>query len=95
MRKITEKIITAFENRKAKKQGNTETDCKSLWLHGNEIARYNENNELEICNGGWSSDTTKERLNGLKGVYINQKNFEWFLNGKSWNGNWVVIKDFK
>ena len=95
MRKITENITTAFQNRQAKKQGNTETDGKILWLYGNEIANYNEKNELEICDGGFQSVTTKERLNGLKGVKVHQKNFQWFLNGKIWSGDWVVVKDFK
>ena len=95
MKKITENITTAFQNRQAKKQGNTKTDGKTLWLYNNEIANYNEKNELEICDGGFQSVTTKERLNGLKGVKVHQKNFQWFLNGKIWNGDWVVVKDFK
>lgn len=46
---------------------------------------------FEVCDGGWSSNTTKERLNGLPGVRVNQKDYEWFLNGEPWNGNWTTI----
>jgi len=44
-----------------------------------------------ITNAGWQSNTTKERLNGLSGVSIYQKNFQWFLNGKPWNGDWITV----
>lgn len=94
MRKITKEITYAFSNKIPKTIGNSSTDGKTLFLHGNAIARHNKAGDLEISNGGWSSNTTKERLNGLIGVYVNQKNLQWYLNGKKWNGNWVVVKDF-
>ncbi len=77
-----------------------------LLLHGNQIAKkpidvpFDGNSiarkladipELEVCNGGWSSNTTKERLNGLPGVSIHQKDFVWYLNGKEWDGEWIAI----
>ena len=37
------------------------------------------------------AEITKERLNGLHGVSITQKNFIWYLNGKKWNGNLIKI----
>ena len=46
---------------------------------------------LSISNAGWESNTTKERLNGLPGVSIRQKNWSWFLNGEEWDGNWKRI----
>ena len=39
MRKITQKIANAFANGESLKIANTETDGRSVWLHGNEIAR--------------------------------------------------------
>jgi hypothetical protein len=65
-----------------------------LLLHGNEIAyRYNDvDRTLSITDCGWQSVTTKERLNGIPNVQIQQRNFEWFLNGKQWNGNLIDIK---
>ena len=47
---------------------------------------------IQSTNCGWFSNTTKERLNGLPNVNIYQKNFEWFLNGKKWDGNLIDIK---
>jgi hypothetical protein len=46
---------------------------------------------LYICDGGWQSVTTKERLNGLSGVHIEQRNYIWYLNGVKWNGETIKI----
>jgi hypothetical protein len=63
-------------------------------LFGNAIAyRYNDpDRTLSITNCGWESQTTKERLNGIDGVRINQKNGQWFLNGNEWNGKLIDIE---
>jgi hypothetical protein len=64
-----------------------------LKLHGNEIAYlYNDPNKtLSISNCGWFTPTTKERLNALPNVHIQQKNYIWYLNGKEWNGDLIDI----
>ena len=90
MRKITEQIAYAFECRQSKKMSNTSTDGKGYYLHGNKIAEW-RGNDLWITNAGWTSNTTKERLNGLDGVKINQKDWTWYLNGKEWDGQWVKV----
>lgn len=104
MRKITQEAIREFRNGRTFHKDNTAVELSPsssvvvLKLHGNAIARYDKGNysdTLEICDGGWSSNTTKERLNGLVGVQVHQKNFEWFLNNKPWNGNWVTVKDWQ
>ena len=102
MRQITQNALAAFYNGKPFKRGNTEVEVfidsgllrktVSLKLHGNTIAEL-RNGKLTISNGGWSSNTTKERLNGLTGVHIQQKDFTWYLNGEAWNGNWIRIGD--
>lgn len=98
MRQITRDSVDAFmSSRKFRKQ-NMEVkvlpNVTILLLHGNEIAyRYNDvDRTLSITDCGWQSVTTKERLNGIPNVQIQQKNFEWFLNGKQWNGNLIDIK---
>lgn len=90
MRKVTTEIVRAFYAREARNIGNSSTDGNALFLHGNKIAEFRDG-ALWITNAGWSSNTTKERLNGLHGVSINQKNFTWYLNGKEWNGEWIKI----
>lgn len=92
MRQITEQIVRAFEGRYSKKINNSETDGTSLWLHDNKIAEHRDGG-IWITNAGWSSKTTKERLNGLTGVHITQKNFEWYLNGNLWDGSWICLND--
>jgi hypothetical protein len=104
MRKITQEAVREFRNGREFRKANTSVEFSPsgevvvLKLHGNAIARYTKgeyHDTLEVCDGGWSSNTTKERLNGLCGVSVHQKNWEWFLNNKPWNGNWVTVKDWQ
>lgn len=90
MRAVTEKICRAFQERRALKLSNSFTDGDSLWLFGNMIAMY-RGGDLFICNVGWNSVTTKERLNGLAGVSIVQRRGSWFLNGNEWDGSWTNV----
>ena len=97
MRTITEQSIKAFLNAKKFNKQNMTVEVLPnvtiLKLHGNEIAyKYNNPKKtLSITNCGWFSNTTKERLNALPDVNIQQKNFIWFLNGKEWDGNKIYI----
>lgn len=85
MRKVTSKIVDAFMCGTKATVGNTHCDGSGIYLHGNLIA-VREGSNIYISNAGWFSNTTKERLNGIPGVHISQKNGAWFLNGKEWNG---------
>ena len=97
MRKITSESVTAFLNAKKFNKSNMSVEVLPnvtvLKYQGNEIAyKYNDPKKtLSITNCGWFSNTTKERLNGLPNVHIQQKNFVWYLNGKEWNGNLINI----
>ena len=96
MRKITDEAVSAFLDRKPFKKSNmkVQLDFGGVWklkLHGNTIASIDEMNMLSISNAGWESNTTKERLNGLPNVRINQKKFQWYLNGNEWNGEWTRV----
>jgi hypothetical protein len=95
MKIVTQNAVATF-NRKgnatfSNTQVVTENGVTSMFLFGNKIAEEKEG-ILRITNAGWDSNTTKERLNALNGVNINQKNSVWYLNGKEWNGNWIEIK---
>ena len=98
MRKITQQAVAAFNNAESFKSGNTKVIVKPnvtvLLLFNNEIAyRYNDPERiLSITNAGWESNTTKERLNGLDGVSIQQKAGIWYLNGKEWEGELIDVK---
>lgn len=97
-RKITQKAVEAFYNAERFRSSNTEVkvlpNVTVLVLHGNEIAyRYNDpERTLSITNCYWQTNTTKERLNGLRGVNIVQKKGVWYLNGKEWDGRIIDIK---
>lgn len=99
MRKVTRDAIQAFNAGRVGSFGsNTRVELSPLGhmlvlkLHNNAIARKDvETGQVEVCDGGWQSNTTKERLNGLQGVSVNQKNFVWFLNGEEWDGSWTAI----
>lgn len=89
-RKVTLAVTRAFLNREAHKSGQSRTDGKTLWLYDNAIAEW-RGNSLWITNAGWDTKTTKERLNALPNVNIVQRNFQWYLNGKAWNGEWIKV----
>lgn len=94
MRKVTQDICNAFENRTPRTCGNSHTNGTTLYLHGNAIAEHRHDG-LWVTSAGWQTVTTKERLNGLHGVNIYQKDYEWFLNGKKWDGEWVHVESHK
>ncbi len=95
MRKITKEAVDKFLSKETFKKSNMQVDeCFGqyrLKLHGNTIAVLDEFNMLSISNAGWSSNTTKERLNGLPHVHIKQKNYQWYLNGNEWSGEWTRV----
>ena len=102
MRKITEESTNAFYNKGTLKKQNMDVffdsyDYKSrMLLHDNCIATFDhQENILTINSCGWFTVTTKERLNALKGVNIQQKAFKWYLNGIEWNGNLLYANSLK
>lgn len=89
MREITRQMVQAFENQRNFKKSNTEVMVLTsqqpyetrVYLHGNLIAK-SQDGETTLYNGGWCSNTTKERLNALMpmGYAIVQRNWEWFFS---------------
>ena len=98
MRAITKQSIKAFMNAEPFKKSNMEVEVLPnvtvLKLFGNRIAyRYNDpERTLSITNCGWNTATTKERLNALPDVSIQQVRGEWFLNGREWDGKLIDVK---
>jgi len=95
MRKITREAVDKFLSKTPFRKSNMavveDYGVYKLKLHNNTIAVLDEFNMLSISNAGWRSNTTKERLNGLPNVHIKQKNWNWFLNGQEWNGEWTRV----
>ena len=103
MRKITEEMCSCLMHLYPKLRSNTQVRIEgfqmgfptiaSMYLFGNKIATYHSpTNTLEITNCGWTSNVTKERLNGLPGVNISQRKGIWYLNGEVWDGSLKKIK---
>ena len=101
MRKIEQQMCAAVQNNINWKSGNTsvhyseEYGTSTVYLHDNLIAIVSDN-DMEIFDGGWQSNTTKSRLNALcsefcvDGEGLFQKDFQWFvrkfvgaINGKN------------
>jgi len=86
MRKITELAVSAFAKGENFSMSNTKVvsgnDVK-MFLHGNLIAKRS-NNDVSVFDGGYQSNTTKERVNGVLRHYgmptIYQKNFTWYYS---------------
>ena len=98
MRKITNEAVSAFMQGRSFKKSNMTIEVQPnvtvMRLYGHPIAyRYNDpERTLSISACGWLTNTTKERLNALPGVNIYQRNWQWYLNGKEWNGELIDIK---
>ena len=97
-RKITNESVDKFLSRETFKKSNMEVLREGtiyyLKLFGNKIAAIEADGRLWISNAGWDTKTTKERLNGLPGVSIQQKKGEWYLNGNQWDGNPTYVHQF-
>jgi len=96
MRKVTQQAVNALLNDQQYTNGNTQVRANNgftnLYLHNHIIATKSWNPiEISITNAGWFSNTTKERLNGLPGVSIQQKKGVWYLNGKEWDGTLINV----
>lgn len=95
MRKITSDAINAFMCREAFSRDNTQVavhpENTRLYLHGHLIATIDLIGNIKVTNAGWATNTTKERLNGIPGVRIYQKNYTWYLNDKEWDGGWITV----
>jgi len=82
MRKVTEQIKQAFEQGTSLKVGKTETDGKTVWLHGNAIVKRDPDGLVRWSLAGWNTPTTRERVNGIANASVCQVAFEPVLNGQ-------------
>lgn len=59
MRKVTRLTCEAFERGRDKRLGHTRTDGHGLYLHGNCIAKR-DNDGMYVSLAGWDTVTTRE-----------------------------------
>jgi|688.fasta_scaffold1283599_1 hypothetical protein len=99
-RQVSKTMATALMSRKNKKSGSSEVvhdkvlGSTTMYLHHHAIAHLDSDNVLTIRSAGWETNTTKDRLNALPGVRINQKDYQWYLNGEIWKNSseWTEVK---
>jgi hypothetical protein len=90
MRQITEAMKVAFYGDRDFKRDNTEVRNGAIYLHGNKIAEKRVDG-IWVTTAGWNTRTTFERLNGLYGCHLTQRNWVVYLNGKQWDGGWIKL----
>ena len=99
MRKITQQAMAAFMGGKNFSQSNTRVEVEEesvyLILHGHKIAQWVTNTgDLYVTLAGWPTPTTRERLNGIPGVIVTQRNYDQYLNGVMWDGTWTNLNNW-
>jgi hypothetical protein len=97
MRTVTQKVVKAWQMGSKKTVDNTRTDGSRIYLHGNCIAKRDENGSVYITDGGWQTSTTRERLNGILATLgipqrVYQKNFALYFGGVEWDGSWMMVR---
>ena len=75
-----------WSNSNTKVEYNSNTDCSTIVLHRTAIAVWDHKNQaLKLNSGGYTSNTTKSRLNAIldqliTGARVFQRDFNWYLN---------------
>jgi hypothetical protein len=86
------RIIKAFYEGKTAKDKHDKTENYQLFYRNNKIAWIDKNWDLWISSCWYLTDTTKNRLNQLDEVHLVQRKYEWYLNGKHWDGSPIKIE---
>ena len=91
MRKIESQMCAAIHNNQDWSNANTRViyspirNTSEVYLHNNLIAIVADD-DMQIFDGGYQSNTTKSRLNALcsefcvDGECVYQKNFQWYVD---------------
>jgi hypothetical protein len=97
MREITRKAYNTFNNKKHFTLANTKVrifnGSPHLYLHDNLIVKEVDG-DIYISNGGWNSNTTRERLNPFV-KKIRKQGDNLIINEKlNWDGEWLNISKY-
>lgn len=97
MRKITQEAVAAFMAGEGYHCDNTAVShvgaISTLVLFVNPIAQL-IGKKLRVRTAGYPTKITIERLNGIPGVSVYQKDFKLYLNGELWENHedWTVVR---
>lgn len=64
----------------------------SLLLHGNKIASWFPNGNIQIWSGGYKSVTTKARLNQFVGACVYQTGGKWYITNNTPFEEGMILK---
>jgi len=81
VRKVTKRVIGAWEKGESLSVGNTSTDGTTVFLYGHAIIKRDRGMTF-VRSAGYRTATTKERLNAVADV--RQRAGDWYLNGRIW-----------
>lgn len=93
MKQVTQQIRNAWLANMPTVHGNTAVSIeptKCMYLHGHMIAKVVDG-KLFVTNAGYATNVTKDRLNVIPEVLVTQQNYNWYLNGEKWDGNWREV----
>ena len=57
-----------------------------IMLHSTYVVKINPENLYTLSTGGWTTSTTKDRINKYSPVRVHQRKYEWYItmNGKEY-----------
>lgn len=76
------------------KIGKYSTINKQLYYSGNCVAFIKGTTGIWVDSCGWKTQTTSGLLNLIPYIEITKNRGDWFLNGKSWNGELINVTEF-
>jgi len=50
-----------------------------IMLHSTYVVKISPENLYTLSTGGWTTSTTKDRINKYSPVRVHQRNFEWYI----------------
>lgn len=87
MRQESTRIAKAFLAGKPARAARTTTDGKAVYLHGNRIAWRDEQGDVHMTLCGWPTVTTRDRLNTICTLLIDQRPFHQKKHAQYFNDN--------
>jgi hypothetical protein len=58
----------------------------AVMLHDTDVVTYEKNGRVTIRTGGWSTNTTRDRINAFSPVGVSRMNGADYVRGKVWDG---------
>lgn len=63
----------------------------AVMLHSTDVVEYHPDGSIYICTGGWSTNTTRDRINGYSPVGVSRMQWVDYVNGEPWDGQKLKV----